>query len=1647
MNRATKVGTSGRPELEPLEPRLLLSGTWVAESVTWNYATGAEGFLDAPCSLALDNADDPHVAYLDGQFDYQGNLYYNVRHATFNGWTWNRFGVAQAPDGDCQSLVLDSQGRPHIVYQTTDTLDLKYAAWNGSAWITHTVDSSGLPTQGCSLLLDGNDAPHLAYSVSTGGVVYAVWNGSSWVKRTVDTHISGKPSLALDRFGTPRISYYDDLNDDLVYAAWSGVTWNKWVVHDSADGAYGGYYNCLAVDEDGNPGIGYNSDNGLSMEYVFWDGSSWVTQTVDAPGLVQLDNVLEIDGDGNPHLLYHAGQSTGLYMVRYAVWDDTSWVVDTVSKNATWWPADLSLSLDSGGNPHAVYFAQEDFDTHLKYASLVPDPVGTSAIYVRGNDTPIEDDATWAGTLDGTDFGSVVQGTTPPTRTFSVHNAGTGTLALGAPTLPPGFSLVEPLATFIAPHSTDTFTVQLDTNTAGTFEGDIRFATNDIDRNPFNFKVLGAVDPAPNDAPSFTKGPDQTLDEDSPAQALGNWATAISAGPSYEAGQKLTFLMANDNNALFRRQPAIAPNGTLTFTTAPDANGTATVTVRLKDNGGTYNGGVDTSAPQTFTINVIPVNDAPTLTTIDPLAEALAGQTFPITYDALAAAANEADVDSTDIVFRVESVAAGALLIDDKPVVPGATLFATGDTLLWLTPTDVSGVLDAFTVTAWDGALASDSPVPVRVAVADRYEPNDGSATAPDVTPDLLAGSGLWDAPGLSIHRIDDHDWFRLDAPVNTDGDLVATVSNLTGGLTGSVYVYQDLGAKLKYLRRGNFGAKGLGCEARVAGAQPGATYYVKVAGTKNKTGAYDLGVSLDLAQEAKDTFEGGRLGNGTVRGAGLIDLDINGQALQPNLTIHKAADVDWYKFAVPYGTTGTGTIQMASVANGLQGRLALYDSTRSKQPFQEADGAAPNAPVTLNATGLAAGKTYYVQVCGLNNTAGLYDLSVAIDMLDPDAREVNDGPDTATDITPDLLAGKGLWGEAGLSIHRSHDQDWFRLDAPVNTDGNLLVTVGGMTGGLQGTVSVCQEIRGKMKPLRRGIFGRKGLGCEVCLTNAVPGATYYVKVDNMRYETGAYDLGVSLDLAQEPKDTFEGGRLGNGTVRGAGLIDLEGLQGPVGGLTIHKAADVDWYKFTVPYGTTGTGTIQMDNVANGLQGYLGLYDSTRSKQPLQEASGAAPNAPVTLNAVGLAAGKTYYVQVCGLNNTAGVYDLSLAIDMLDPDAREVNNDDASATDITPDLLAGGGVWNQAGLSIHRSHDQDWFRVDAPVNTDGDLVVTVDGMTGGLQGTVSVCQEIRGKMKPLRRGIFGRKGLGCDVCLKNAVPGATYYVKVDNTRNETGAYDLGVSLDLAQEQKDAFEGGRLGNETVRGAGPIALDINGQALQPNLTVHKAADVDWYKFAVPYGTTGTGTIQMASVANGLQGRLALYDSTRSRQPFQEADGAAPNDPVTLNAAGLAAGKTYYLQVRGLNNTAGLYDLSLAIDMLDPDAREVNDDQASATDITPDLLAGGGVWNQAGLSIHRSDDQDWFRVDAPPNTDGDLVVTVDGMTGGLQGLASVCQEVKGRMKVLRRGLFGRKGLGCDVCLKNAQPGATYYIKVDNLRNDTGAYDVGVQLDLAGG
>lgn len=118
---------------------------------------------------------------------------------------------------------------------------------------------------------------------------------------------------------------------------------------------------------------------------------------------------------------------------------------------------------------------------------------------------------------------------------------------------------------------------------------------------------------AVNDAPSFTVGGNQSVANNAGAQSVTGFVTGISAGPADESAQKVSFVVTNDNNALFGAQPSIDADGTLTYTPALGQTGNASVSVQAKDDGGVANEGVDTSAAQSFTITIVKANTAPTL--------------------------------------------------------------------------------------------------------------------------------------------------------------------------------------------------------------------------------------------------------------------------------------------------------------------------------------------------------------------------------------------------------------------------------------------------------------------------------------------------------------------------------------------------------------------------------------------------------------------------------------------------------------------------------------------------------------------------------------------------------------------------------------------------------------------------------------------------------------------------------------------------------------------------------------------------------------------------------------------------------------------------------------------------------------------------
>ena len=117
-----------------------------------------------------------------------------------------------------------------------------------------------------------------------------------------------------------------------------------------------------------------------------------------------------------------------------------------------------------------------------------------------------------------------------------------------------------------------------------------------------------------NDPPTLAPINNITVNEDSGTRTVP--LSGISAGPANEP-RLLTFTATTSDPSLLTALAVtyVHPQstGTLSFTTVPDANGMATITVTLNDGGASNN-----ITSRTFTVTVNPVNDPPVISEINP---------------------------------------------------------------------------------------------------------------------------------------------------------------------------------------------------------------------------------------------------------------------------------------------------------------------------------------------------------------------------------------------------------------------------------------------------------------------------------------------------------------------------------------------------------------------------------------------------------------------------------------------------------------------------------------------------------------------------------------------------------------------------------------------------------------------------------------------------------------------------------------------------------------------------------------------------------------------------------------------------------------------------------------------------------------------
>jgi hypothetical protein len=243
-----------------------------------------------------------------------------------------------------------------------------------------------------------------------------------------------------------------------------------------------------------------------------------------------------------------------------------------------------------------------------------------------------------------------------------------------------------------------------------------------------------------NDAPSFTKGTDQTITAGSGVRTIANWATGFNPGPADEANQTVqAYLVTVDTNAnIFAVALAIDSFGNLTYTPATNVatTTTATISVKVQDSGGTANSGIDTSTAQTFTITVKP---QPTIA-ITPVSQN-EGNSGTTVYTFTASLS---DTSTQTVSVNYAAADSTATIADgDYSAASGTLTFAPGDTSKTFT-VNVSGDVkyentEAFLVNlsnAVNGAIANGS-TSVNGTIT-----NDDSVPLANITPTVTSAEG-----------------------------------------------------------------------------------------------------------------------------------------------------------------------------------------------------------------------------------------------------------------------------------------------------------------------------------------------------------------------------------------------------------------------------------------------------------------------------------------------------------------------------------------------------------------------------------------------------------------------------------------------------------------------------------------------------------------------------------------------------------------------------------------------------------------------------------------------------------------------------------------------------------------------------------------
>lgn len=162
-----------------------------------------------------------------------------------------------------------------------------------------------------------------------------------------------RSSAAFDSQGKLHITYSSYITGDLSYGVKDGTQWTTEVITTSSQT---GGFNVLALDGDETPHLLFGDDN--KIKYATKVGSSWEIETIyaDPRGNLIHDPGLVTDDNNRVHIAYGVREEgNNEREIFYGVRESGLWITETVTSD--WEGGDIILNLNEAGDPVIVYFA------------------------------------------------------------------------------------------------------------------------------------------------------------------------------------------------------------------------------------------------------------------------------------------------------------------------------------------------------------------------------------------------------------------------------------------------------------------------------------------------------------------------------------------------------------------------------------------------------------------------------------------------------------------------------------------------------------------------------------------------------------------------------------------------------------------------------------------------------------------------------------------------------------------------------------------------------------------------------------------------------------------------------------------------------------------------------------------------------------------------------------------------------------------------------------------------------------------------------------------------------------------------------------------------------------------------------------------